>query len=94
MGLRPLSRIEVLGVLVNGTAVLGKFLIRLQSCTMIPVCLLSEFDEIIGHGGDPKSEGFVRNSRQFSSNFLRKIDRISGEKPVEIWLKTLGAAAY
>jgi hypothetical protein len=37
MGLRPLSRIEVLGVLVNGTAVLGKSLIRLRFYRIVPV---------------------------------------------------------
>jgi hypothetical protein len=51
-------------------------------------------DEIIGHGADRKNDDFAVNATQFSSNSLRKIERFSGEKPVEITLKTLDTSAY
>jgi hypothetical protein len=51
-------------------------------------------DEIIGHDGESKSKGFAGNQGQFSPNFLRKIGYFSGEKPVEISLKTLHESAY
>lgn len=87
-GVATSIRVEVMGVLVNGTAVLGKHLIRLKfsrDFTVRP----SRCHDIIGRRGCPAIEFQSCLLRNFRVVFGVEVVVFAGEKPVEITLKSI-----
>ena len=87
-GVATSRRVGVLAVLVNGTAVLGKYLIQLRFCKGFTVRC---FEDGRNYRTPRRSRGssFQTIARRNSHVFCRQSCVFSSEKPVEIALKSI-----